>query len=537
MKMRMYRLGLIIGMVLSCTLLQSCIHGKYDDSDIRDMIAANTQAIQTNQARIDAIISTINAGGLITKVVPFTDDAGGLDVFVSNRLEPIRLYNGKKGATGATGATGQKADIWTIGTDGYWYKNREKTNYPAKGADGATGTTGAAGEKGEKGDKGDDSSVNGTNGTDGGYYVAHADGTFHLFVNGADTGATDIKWASQCLSAVINDQGELILSGIDGDVNNKVTIPMAKLYGITINEASILEKKDGVPVAYFALPTNTDGSIVNTTGSMYSGTVQLATNPINACLTDLYDKISIKDKNLTTRATEPKFSCSVKNYSNGILTLELQCANNYLSVKEPHFFCVEIKLDDNTVITSGYIRAEPINGFAFANGVGSVEWVQLWAGGPKFARTQDVVSGTTKLWNFGQVANDREYYDNYLGTDFDANNNLKKQYDTATAFWGEDWRMPTMAELEPLCKRDITDFRFIDNEASKYAQFNGKGTFERNFLNLIPWESAVYSATYFSSSCTQGKIHSINFTKSNVVTWHTDQTYSMNRFSIRAVLR
>lgn len=62
------------------------------------------------------------------------------------------------GKDGVDGADGMDADVWTIGPDGYWYKNGVKTDYRAigyDGKDGKDGEKGVQGVQGEKGDKGD----------------------------------------------------------------------------------------------------------------------------------------------------------------------------------------------------------------------------------------------------------------------------------------------------------------------------------------------------------------------------------------------
>lgn len=48
--------------------------------------------------------------------------------------------NGTNGKDGKDGKNGTNADVWTIGTDGFWYKNGVKTEYKAIGEDGQDGT-------------------------------------------------------------------------------------------------------------------------------------------------------------------------------------------------------------------------------------------------------------------------------------------------------------------------------------------------------------------------------------------------------------
>ena len=48
--------------------------------------------------------------------------------------------NGEKTEYKAVGENGTNADVWTIESDGYWYKNGEKSDYKAIGQDGTNGT-------------------------------------------------------------------------------------------------------------------------------------------------------------------------------------------------------------------------------------------------------------------------------------------------------------------------------------------------------------------------------------------------------------
>lgn len=49
--------------------------------------------------------------------------------------------NGNKTDNRAIAQDGKDADVWTIGNDGWWYKNGEKTDYQAVGRDGASGSS------------------------------------------------------------------------------------------------------------------------------------------------------------------------------------------------------------------------------------------------------------------------------------------------------------------------------------------------------------------------------------------------------------
>lgn len=81
----------------------------------------------------------------------------------------IQHTKGKDGANGTA---------WTISEDGYWVKDGTKTDLKAIGKDGANGTNG----------------TNGKDGKDGAVYVPNADGYFHIYQDGKDTGSSNISW-------------------------------------------------------------------------------------------------------------------------------------------------------------------------------------------------------------------------------------------------------------------------------------------------------------------------------------------------------
>ena len=76
------------------------------------------------------------------------------------------------------GKDGTNGTAWTISEDGYWVKDGTKTDLKAIGKDGANGTNG----------------TNGKDGKDGAVYVPNADGYFHIYQDGKDTGSSNISW-------------------------------------------------------------------------------------------------------------------------------------------------------------------------------------------------------------------------------------------------------------------------------------------------------------------------------------------------------
>ncbi len=64
-------------------------------------------------------------------------------VFKWSKIEGEKGAKGDPGTPGQKGDPGQDADIWTIGSDGYWYKNGVKQSTKAQGSDADVWTIGA----------------------------------------------------------------------------------------------------------------------------------------------------------------------------------------------------------------------------------------------------------------------------------------------------------------------------------------------------------------------------------------------------------
>ena len=139
-----YLSALLFGALLfaSTATFTSC--KDYDD-DIKNL----QEQIDANKAAIDEINALIQSGGVITNVESTSE---GVVVTLSNG-RTFELSNGTPGS------------VVTMGSDGYWYIDGEKTNNPWKG------------EKGDKGDSGVGTDapliyyVPGTTGAEEGYWV------------------------------------------------------------------------------------------------------------------------------------------------------------------------------------------------------------------------------------------------------------------------------------------------------------------------------------------------------------------------------
>ena len=107
--------------------------------------------------------------------------------------------------------------------------------------------------------------------------------------------------------------------------------------------------------------------------------------------------------------------------------------------------------------------APAITGTAKRTGDIDVNWVQLWAGGPKFAE-----------YNVGVTDGKAESYGGYFcwGSTIDQDEDALYwegetlgDNDTATKLWGSKWRMPTEAELKALLNSDNCTCTWTDSPA------------------------------------------------------------------------
>jgi hypothetical protein len=116
--------------------------------DYDDDISGLQERIDKVEKDAAAIQTQIQNGAILSNVESI---AGGIRVTLTKN-GTTNTYEIKDGSNGIAGKDGV---VWSIGTDGFWYKDGEKTTFYALGTKGDKGDTGAQGEKGDKGDKGD----------------------------------------------------------------------------------------------------------------------------------------------------------------------------------------------------------------------------------------------------------------------------------------------------------------------------------------------------------------------------------------------
>ena len=209
MNKKLFSTLLIGGLLFSFTGGFVSCSEDYDD-DIKDL-QAQIDAQRASLAEIETLLKS----GVVIKDVK--SDTNGIKLTLSNGNEYVLTH-------GEDGKDGKDAAVWTIGTDGYWYLNNEKTEYKAIGIDGVDGKDGKDGVDGKDGKDGAD----GKDGENGYYYVPNTEtGMFDIYQVKDGVGtfvkATEISWRAQCMSAVFTGN-KLILTGIKGAENESVTL-------------------------------------------------------------------------------------------------------------------------------------------------------------------------------------------------------------------------------------------------------------------------------------------------------------------------
>ncbi len=168
------------------------------------------------------------------------------------------------------------------------------------------------------------------------------------------------------------------------------------------------------------------------------------------------------------------------------------------------------KKDQNIVVDRKTIypitfNGQPTTGTAARTG-GNVNWVQLWAGGPKFAEVNvGVTDGKAESYGgyycWGKAI-DQDSSGSYKGGE----SALSGDDDTATNLWGGNWRMPTQTDLQKLLSNCTVEWTQV--KSMNGCKFTGKGAYASNsvFLPAAGYRSGGfaggqdYGGYYWSSS-------------------------------------
>lgn len=164
--------------------------------DYDDDISGLQKQIDDLNKIVKDIQSQINNGAILTDV---TDVENGVKISLKKDGNP-KEYTITNGTSGTN-------YIWEIGDDGYWYLNKKKTEYKAKGDKGDTGTAGTAGK----------------------YYVPNpATGCFDIYQDGKKVESTPIAYTStkENIITATWEKDALTLLGVKDATDGKVTISL-----------------------------------------------------------------------------------------------------------------------------------------------------------------------------------------------------------------------------------------------------------------------------------------------------------------------
>ena len=353
MKRQFFSALLMGAMVVGATTtLQSC--KDYDD-DIQNL----QQQIDANSKAIKAIEDLIKNGSVITNVA---EADNGVTVTLSDGKK-FTIANGKDGEAGTPGTA------WTIGADGYWYKDGAKTDYYALGT------------KGDKGDKGD----NGTSTTTSyEYYVPNAEtGCFDIWKDGEFVKSTTISFrnnAQNGISAVL-DKENLTLTGVKGVASETVVISLSgNLRGLVFMPHLYL---DGIETIVYDYLTGTYKKVET---GLTGKTRKTLTNDLNKpkTITGLEDYLPNKLPNDPTSETAEVFNygpawgvqyhmnpsnantkfADIKGYNvlePEIINYHTRAAANELGVTSPekNDAGTQLFMNSNGILTAGLQVAHP----------------------------------------------------------------------------------------------------------------------------------------------------------------------------------
>lgn len=364
MKKKFYG-ALVLGSVLLAGGMVSC--SDYDD----DIDSLNNRVTAVEQT-VKELQDKINAGAVITDVQTVEK---GVKVTLSDGSS-FTLENGKDGSAGS---------VVTMGSDGYWYIDGQKTENPWKG------------EKGDKGDQGDP----GTSGTTAPskYYVPNEDGYWYV-VNVAADGTesapekTDSKWAPEgMMTAAWDTQNEVLLVSGVKDHEGVLRIDLGtKLKGLVFTPSLYLDGVEGTRYPYisgnykeatgeasgeastgatFTIPGK--NTYVDKAAAAYiigaNDTVVYHMNPTSAQVKDADFRFLYNNPEWIEK-TQTRANGVTVNYNNynektaeGDLKVGYQITNPELlekqDAKKISVMALEVELGNDTTITSDYAAIVP----------------------------------------------------------------------------------------------------------------------------------------------------------------------------------
>ncbi|RGN30807.1 PL29 family lyase N-terminal domain-containing protein [Bacteroides oleiciplenus] len=307
--------------------------------DYDDDISNLQKQIDENAKAIDQINTLISNGSVITNVTKGTD---GVTITLSNG----NSFDIKNGANGTNAA------VWTIGSDGYWYKDNVKQDYKAVGTDG-TGSAGA----------------------DGCYYVPNAEtGNFDIY-NGDGTfkQATNIAWKGTGVTAVENST-DVILYNVkkaDGTMGSVTISKSNNLRSLVFVPQVYVDGVQGFTYDSYSYNALTLGNKDSKSEKVTAAATATAINPVveveyhvnpsNANVEELKDKLSFivkKDVDyISSRAAASKdFNATPEfiSFKDGILKVKVNITGIAATEEKISVLALNVEKENGENITSDY---------------------------------------------------------------------------------------------------------------------------------------------------------------------------------------
>ena len=237
---------------LVCTAMPVSLSSCKDYDDDIDNLQGQIDGIKVDVQKLQDLVNS----GMVIKSV--TNTANGVEFLMSDG-KTYSITNGKNGENGAPGTA------WTIGSDGFWYKDGAKTEYRAIGEQGAVGPQGPKGDKGETGAQGPAGPAGETGatgpqgpagpaGANGKYYVPNTTtGCFDIYQDGKFVEDSKISWKpaageNKNITAVYSGN-QLILTGVRDSEGKDVpvTMQLGTPLGTVAFVPSVLSNVGGYP--------------------------------------------------------------------------------------------------------------------------------------------------------------------------------------------------------------------------------------------------------------------------------------------------
>ena len=374
-------------MVSSTGTFVSCKDYDDDIENLQGQINANAEAIKT-------INDLVANGSVISSVEP---TANGIIIKLSDG-KSYTIENGKDGNDG------KPADVWTIGEDGFWYKNDQKTEYKAVGSNG----------------------TNGADGVNGGFYRPNtATGNFDYVVVGKDGKETvtdsGIAWkvGGNNITAVVTD-GDVILQGVPGIPDGKVVIPRNNVLRSLVFVPEVYV--EGIPgMRYYNVAyTRQDLDKKNTKNEAFKdikdGAVELNrgilaqyhVNPSCVNKSEL-QVLNLATRNvpyLTARSADFEAKATYKDFKDGLLTVGIELGkgvSSWLDNDSVPVAALQVIREGKDTITSDYatLYKAAVKNVRIANPNAKAEEHYRFAINDNTLKSKDskVVLGDKIVWN------------------------------------------------------------------------------------------------------------------------------------------